>query len=149
MKTSGVGTIGAMYRYRAKIIRVIDGDTIDVDLDLGFDVWLRKQRVRLYGIDTPESRTSDAEEKKYGTLSKNKLKDFCKEDSWVTIETHVGDEKGKFGRILANIWLEETNVNQWLIDNKYAVAYFGQSKDDIEKAHLANRKILQERNEIE
>ena len=62
-----------------------------------------------------------------------KLKDFCKEDSWVTIETHVGDEKGKFGRILANIWLEETNVNQWLIDNKYAVAYFGQSKDDIEK----------------
>ncbi len=149
MTKSGVGTIGAMYRYRAKIIRVIDGDTIDVDLDLGFDVWLRKQRVRLYGIDTPESRTSDAEEKKYGTLSKNKLKDFCKEDSWVTIETHVGDEKGKFGRILANIWLEETNVNQWLIDNKYAVAYFGQSKDDIEKAHLANRKILQERNEIE
>jgi micrococcal nuclease len=149
MTKSGVGTIGAMYRYRAKIIRVIDGDTIDVDLDLGFDVWLRKQRVRLYGIDTPESRTSDAEEKKYGTLSKNKLKDFCKEDSWVNIETHVGDEKGKFGRILANIWLEETNVNQWLIDNKYAVAYFGQSKDDIEKAHLANRKILQERNEIE
>ena len=149
MTKSGVGTIGAMYRYRAKIIRVIDGDTIDVDLDLGFDVWLRKQRVRLYGIDTPESRTSDAEEKKYGTLSKNKLKDFCKEDSWVTIETHVGDEKGKFGRILANIWLEETNVNQWLIDNKYAVAYFGQSKDDIEKAPLANRKILQERNEIE
>ena len=149
MTKSGVGTIGAMYRYRAKIIRVIDGDTIDVDLDLGFDVWLRKQRVRLYGIDTPESRTSDAEEKKYGTLSKNKLKDFCKEDSWVTIETHVGDEKGKFGRILANIWLEETNVNQWLIDNKYAVAYFGQSKDDIEKAHLANRKILQERNEVE
>ena len=111
MSTSNVGTIGAMYRYRAKIIRVIDGDTIDVDLDLGFDVWLRKQRVRLYGIDTPESRTSDAEEKKYGTLSKEKLKDFCKADSWVTIETHVGDEKGKFGRILANIWLEETNIN--------------------------------------
>ena len=149
MTKSGVGTIGAMYRYRAKIIRVIDGDTIDVDLDLGFDVWLRKQRVRLYGIDTPESRTSDAEEKKYGTLSKNKLKDFCKEDSWVTIETHVGDEKGKFGRILANIWLEETNVNQWLVDNKYAVAYFGQSKDDIEQAHMTNRKILQERNEVE
>ena len=138
-----------MYRYRAKIIRVIDGDTIDVDLDLGFDVWLRKQRVRLYGIDTPESRTSDAEEKKYGTLSKEKLKDFCKADSWVTIETHVGDEKGKFGRILANIWLEETNINQWLIDNKYAVAYFGQSKDDIEQAHMTNRKILQERNEVD
>jgi micrococcal nuclease len=149
MSTSNVGTIGAMYRYRAKIIRVIDGDTIDVDLDLGFDVWLRKQRVRLYGIDTPESRTSDAEEKKYGTLSKEKLKDFCKADSWVTIETHVGDEKGKFGRILANIWLEETNINQWLIDNKYAVAYFGQSKDDIEQAHMTNRQILQERNEVD
>ena len=54
-----------MYEYPCKIKRVIDGDTVDVDIDLGFDVWLKKQRVRLYGVDTPESRTSDKEEKKY------------------------------------------------------------------------------------
>ena len=57
------------YTYRAKVIKIIDGDTIDVDLDLGFSVWLRKQRVRLYGIDTPESRTRDLEEKKRGLLA--------------------------------------------------------------------------------
>ena len=103
------------------------------------------------GIKTRVKKANEKKDsKQFSNLSHwDEFKDFCKEDSWVTIETHVGDEKGKFGRILANIWLEETNVNQWLIDNKYAVAYFGQSKDDIEKAHLTNRKILQERNEVE
>ena len=55
-----------MYEYKCKIRKVVDGDTVDVDIDLGFGVWLRKQRVRLVGIDTPESRTKDLEEKKYG-----------------------------------------------------------------------------------
>ena len=59
-----------MYEYPCKIIRVIDGDTVDVDIDLGFAVWLKKQRIRLYGVDTPESRTSDKEEKKYGLKAK-------------------------------------------------------------------------------
>ena len=55
-----------MYQYKCKLVKVVDGDTIDVDIDLGFGVWLRKQRIRMYGIDTPESRTRDLEEKKYG-----------------------------------------------------------------------------------
>ena len=59
-----------MYEYRCKIVKVIDGDTVDVDIDLGFGVWLHKERIRLYGIDTPESRTRDLEEKKYGLMSK-------------------------------------------------------------------------------
>ena len=63
-----------MYEYRAKIRRVVDGDTVDVDIDLGFGVWLKKQRVRLYGIDTPESRTRDLDEKKFGLMAKEFLK---------------------------------------------------------------------------
>ena len=62
-----------MYDYNFKLVKVVDGDTIDVDIDLGFGVWLRKQRVRMMGIDTPESRTRDLEEKKYGLLAKEKL----------------------------------------------------------------------------
>ena len=61
-----------MYEYRCKILKVIDGDTVDVDIDLGFGVWMHKERVRLHGIDTPESRTRDLVEKKYG-LEKNRL----------------------------------------------------------------------------
>ena len=62
-----------MYEYKCKIRKVVDGDTVDVDIDLGFGVWLRKQRVRLVGIDTPESRTKDLEEKKYGLAAKEFL----------------------------------------------------------------------------
>ena len=58
-----------MYEYRCKIVRVVDGDTVDVDIDLGFGVWMHKERIRLHGIDTPESRTRDLEEKKYGLLN--------------------------------------------------------------------------------
>ena len=62
-----------MYEYNFKLVKVVDGDTIDVDIDLGFGVWLQKQRIRMMGIDTPESRTSDKEEKVYGLLAKEKL----------------------------------------------------------------------------
>ena len=65
-----------MYEYRCRIDRVVDGDTVDVDIDLGFGVWLRKERVRMYGIDTPESRTRDLEEKKYGLVHKKFVLDF-------------------------------------------------------------------------
>ena len=65
-----------MYEYRCKILRVVDGDTVDVDIDLGFGVWMHKERIRLHGIDTPESRTRDLEEKKYGLIAKQKIKDF-------------------------------------------------------------------------
>ena len=63
-----------MYQYRCQILRVVDGDTVDIDIDLGFGVWMRKQRVRLYGVDTPESRTRDLEEKKFGMMAKKYVK---------------------------------------------------------------------------
>ena len=69
-----------MYQYKCKLVKVVDGDTIDVDIDLGFGVWLRKQRIRMYGIDTPESRTRDLEEKRYGLAAKEFVKQFVKGD---------------------------------------------------------------------
>tara|TARA_B100000927_G_scaffold228311_1_gene188107 strand:- start:718 stop:1140 length:423 start_codon:yes stop_codon:yes gene_type:complete len=135
--------------YQAKVLRVVDGDTIDVDLDLGFSVWMRKQRVRLYGIDTPESRTRNKEEKVRGLLSKAKLKEMCPTGGTILLRTEVGNEKGKFGRILGKLFtLQGKDINQHLIENNYAVAYHGQSKDDIEAEHLKNAKILSERGEI-
>ena len=88
-----------MYEYKCRIDRVIDGDTVDVDIDLGFGVWLRKERVRMYGIDTPESRTRDLEEKKYGLAAKAFVLAFLPVDSEQTLRTRK-DGKGKFGRIL-------------------------------------------------
>ena len=82
-----------MYEYRCKIVRIIDGDTGDVDIDLGFGVWLHKERIRLYGIDTPESRTRDLEEKKYGLLAKQQIESFMPRGSMQTLVT-VKDKAG-------------------------------------------------------
>ena len=131
-----------MYEYKAKILRIVDGDTVDVDIDLGVGVWLHKERIRLYGIDTPESRTRDLVEKKYGLMSKDFLKDKLKNAEKIVIKTHKGEETGKFGRILGEIFCDNVNVNQQMCDVGHAVAYYGQSKDDIQEEHLKNRKIL-------
>lgn len=142
----------------ASLERVVDGDTIDVTIDLGFDVCTR-QRVRLLGIDTPESRTSDAEEKKFGLLSKTKLKEWClkavesdNDDIEIELRCPERDSRGKFGRILAEVWIREngewTNVNEWLCKNAYAVPYTGQNKADVAEQHALNRKILIDRGEI-
>ena len=76
-----------MYEYKCTILRVVDGDTVDVDIDLGFGVWMRKQRIRLYGIDTPESRTRDLEEKKYGLLAKRFVEGFLAKGSTAVLVT--------------------------------------------------------------
>ena len=130
-----------MYEYRAKVTRIIDGDTIDVDVDLGFDVWL-KNRVRMYGIDTPESRTRDKEEKYRGLLSKEYLKDSLKGSKEVVLKTKKGEETGQVGRILAEVWINGVNINKKMISEGYAVAYHGQSKDSVEKKHESNKKKL-------
>ena len=90
-----------MHEYSIKMLRVVDGDTVDVDIDLGFGVWLRKQRIRLYGIDTPESRTSDEIEKVYGLAAKEFLKKWTNSGD-LRMRTHK-DAKGKFGRILGEL----------------------------------------------
>ena len=90
-----------MHEYRCKIVKVIDGDTVDVDIDLGFGIWMKKERIRLYGIDTPESRTRDKEEKKYGLKSKDAVLSYLPVDSIQTLRTQK-DKTGKFGRILGS-----------------------------------------------
>ena len=128
-----------MYEYRVDIVRVVDGDTVDVDIDLGFGVWLKKQRVRLYGIDTPESRTRDLNEKKYGLMAKEYLKERI--SNGAILKTRL-DGKGKYGRILGEFIVLDNevrvNVNQEMIDNHYGVAYYGQSKKEIAEQHLIN-----------
>ena len=128
------------FSYRVnKVTKVVDGDTIDVVIDLGFDI-MYKSRVRLFGIDTPESRTRDLEEKKFGLLAKEYLTMKLEAED-IIVRTEVDNEKGKFGRILGWVWADDVNINQQMIDENMAVAYHGQSKDDIEQAHLNNRKI--------
>ena len=129
-----------MWTYRAKEIRVIDGDTVDVDIDLGFGMVYKKQRVRMMGIDTPESRTRDLEEKFYGLASKAHLTELLK-DQKVQLQSY---DKGKFGRILGELFVGDSSfsVNQQMIKDCHAVPYFGQSKDDTEKGHMWNREML-------
>ena len=130
-----------MHEYRAKVAKIIDGDTIRCDIDLGFDLFLSNQTIRLYGIDTPESRTKDPEEKFYGNLSKAFLNDYCPKGSHITLKTHL-DKKGKFGRILGEIIVNKVNLNEQMIEENLAVSYQGQSKQDIQKEHQVNRVAL-------
>tara|TARA_R100000781_G_scaffold54626_1_gene35674 strand:+ start:71 stop:484 length:414 start_codon:yes stop_codon:yes gene_type:complete len=130
-----------MYQYKVKVTRVVDGDTVDVDIDLGFSVVLKKQRVRLYEIDTPESRTRDKEEKKFGLLAKNYLKKVCESGEQILLVSH---DKGKFGRILGELFVEgeDKSINMHMVDNFHAVYYYGQNKKDVAEEHLINRTKL-------
>ena len=134
-----------MYEYQCKIIRVVDGDTVDVDIDLGFGIWMRGQRIRLYGIDTPESRTRDKAEKVCGLFAKQFLKRQLGKTS--TLRTKK-DGKGKYGRILGefivydNVTDSHRSVADIMIERSIGVAYHGQSKDDIAEEHLINRDEL-------
>ena len=138
-----------MYQYKAIITKVIDGDTVDVDIDLGFSTVLKKQRVRFLGIDTPESRTRDLVEKKFGKASKKHLKGLLESADSLSLISH---DKGKFGRILGEIiahfdeghpvYETEVNVNEQMIADGHAVRYTGENKDLVEQQHLANRERL-------
>ena len=127
-----------MYEYSCKVKRVVDGDTVDVMLDLGFDI-LYNCRVRLFGIDTPESRTRNLDEKARGKMASAFLKEAIDNGTKVVIETKLKDSRGKFGRVLGNVVVDGKNINQSMIENYHAVAYFGQNKEAIEAVHSANR----------
>ena len=147
------------------VTKIVDGDTLDCVFDLGFDVMF-KSRVRLLGIDTPESRTRDLNEKVYGLISKKHLKSWVhwavmsdRDDIEIQVRCPEKDSRGKFGRILGEIWVNCTedghefngwsNVNQWMCEHGYAVGYWGQNKADIADEHITNRKILAESGEQE
>lgn len=137
-----------MYEYNCKIRRVVDGDTVDVDIDLGFGVVYANQRIRLYGIDTPESRTRDPYEKFFGKMAAKFLEEKLGEQC--VIRTRK-DGKGKYGRVLGQFLVyddvtdSQKTVNDIMIRDHLAVAYHGQSKDDIEGQHIVNRDILAEK----
>ena len=132
-----------MYEYNCKIVRVIDGDSIVVDIDLGFDTWRCGERIRLYGIDTPECRTRDAEEKAAGLLAKEFVEETLHVGGTYKLTTR---QKDKFGHYLGVIKLtDETSINVALVKEQLAVSYYGQNKDDIQAAHLENRRILKEK----
>ena len=130
-----------MYEYACKVERVVDGDTVDVVLDLGFNI-LYKCRVRLFGIDTPESRTRNLDEKARGKMAGAFLKEAIDNGTKVVIQTKLKDSRGKFGRVLGNVVVDGININQSMIDHFHAAAYFGQSKEAIEAVHNANRTRL-------
>ena len=129
-----------MYEYSCEVKRVVDGDTIDCVLDLGFSVF-HKCRVRLYAIDTPESRTRNRDEKARGLLAKQFLIDSIK-DKKVVLKSKLRDSRGKFGRVLAEVWVNGINVNEDMVKKGHAVRYYGQSKEDIEMEHMENRQLL-------
>ena len=111
-----------MHEYNCVVLRVVDGDTIDVDIDLGFDVWLKKQRIRFYGVNTPETRTRDKEEKAKGLIAKEYVKKHCPEGSRIRLKSH---DRGKFGRILGEIVVGDTTLNKMLVEDGHATEYFG------------------------
>ena len=118
------------YIYRIKqITKVIDGDTIDADIDLGFDISLSK-RIRLAAVDTPESRTSDANEKKYGLESKEWLKHKVENAKNILIKTELPDSTEKYGRIIGHLFIndQETSLNNQMITEGYAWTYDGGTK---------------------
>ena len=138
--------------YDVKVIKVVDGDTVDVDINLGFGVTLTDERVRIMGIDTPESRTSDRVEDLFGEAAKARLKELMKHGGKLitTEDKHGEDMKGKFGRILGDFYVEryegkKERVTDILIEEGHAVAYFGGSKEEVQMKHMANRaKLLRE-----
>ena len=134
-----------MYEYRCKVVRIVDGDTVDVDIDLGFGVWMKKQRIRMYGIDTPESRTRDLEEKKYGLAAKAFLTGMLDDEAGIILKTYK-DKEGKFGRILGELWrttnYADQSINEYMIEKHHAVRYMGQSKESIEEDHIKNRELV-------
>ena len=141
-----------MYEYRCKVLKVIDGDTVDVDIDLGFGIVLKDERVRLMGIDTPESRTRDKVEKKFGLASKARLKEMLDNKSGPILKTQINkdgeDMRGKFGRVLGDFTVYDPKQDAWrmvtdiLVEEGHAVAYFGGSKEEIQAKHMANRSKL-------
>tara|TARA_R110000796_G_scaffold62666_10_gene144555 strand:- start:1704 stop:2183 length:480 start_codon:yes stop_codon:yes gene_type:complete len=134
--------------YDVEVIKVVDGDTVDVDIDLGFGVCLKDERVRIMGIDTPESRTSDRVEDLFGEAAKARLKELMKHGGkLITTENkHGEDMKGKFGRILGDFKVvyngEMKKVTEILEDEGHCVPYFGGSKEETQAAHEVNRVRL-------
>ena len=134
-----------MYEYKVNILKVVDGDTVDVDIDLGFGCWLRNERVRIVGIDCPESRTSDRVEKVFGEASKKRLFSLLSSEAILISQvSKMGENmKGKFGRILGDFrTINDQVISTTLMEEGHAVAYNGGDKEAVQAQHLKNRQRL-------
>ena len=131
-----------MFEYNAEVLRVVDGDTLDARIDLGFDVHVKK-RIRLHGIDTWESRTRDAEEKKKGIAAKSRLVELLQADQGKFKLISYG--VGKFGRVLGDIEISAGNVCDILVEEGHGYSYFGGNK---EEARAKAAEILAESKKI-
>ena len=135
-----------MYEYKARLVRVIDGGTIDADIDMGFQVHI-DQRIKLFGVYAPDPKSHDTEERERGLASKNRLIEILPKE--IIVQTML-NKRGKFGRILADVIVYHSAQDRWcgateiMIQEGYGVKYHGQSKEDIQEQHLANRIKLQE-----
>jgi len=142
-----------IYTNKCVVRRVVDGDTIDVDIDLGHDVWLRNQRVRLVGIDTPESRTRDAQEKKHGQMAAGAVIDYFdvaeEQKSPIVLKT-TKKGKGKFGRLLADFFSLASGASlcSHLLDHQLAVTYNAENKALVEEQHIKNRDFISKNNHL-
>lgn len=133
----------------SSIKKILDGDTIDAIIDLGFNVMVLK-RIRLYGMDAPETRTSNKEMKIYGNIAKEQLLTWCSkammdDKDEIYMEIKASDTNDKYGRILGELIFHEgentTNINQWMIQNQYAIPFDGTTnKAERTKLHEANWK---------
>jgi micrococcal nuclease len=135
-----------MYDYNCTIVRVVDGDTLDIDIDLGFGIIMTGQRVRVAGIDTPESRTRDLVEKQFGLASKKRCEELLPVGSKQILLSQLdrsGDvARGKFGRILGDFRIGDTTFTEIMLSEGYAVPYSGGSKEELDAAMMANREKL-------
>lgn len=133
------------YEYNATAKKIIDGDTIVVDIDLGFNVVLANQTIRLLGVDAPESKTTNKIEKIFGLLTKDEVKNFLDEcKNSVIVQTYLEEGDDKFGRILAKVIDPKSKLclNEHLISEGYAVTYNGENKNKIKDLHIQNRRKL-------
>tara|TARA_B100000676_G_C17758875_1_gene670503 strand:- start:348 stop:779 length:432 start_codon:yes stop_codon:yes gene_type:complete len=141
-----------MFEYNFKLVKVVDGDTVDVDIDLGFGIWIHNERIRMMGIDTPESRTRDKEEKKFGLAAKERITQLLANSKCLIT---FKDKAGKFGRVLGDFRCydgttdRESTITEIMIREGHGVSYHGQSKHDIAEQHLKNRVRLYESGAVE
>ena len=138
-----------MYKYKVENIRVIDGDTVEVDIDLGFDVWLKKQKVRIYNIDAPEIRSKDKEEKVFAQAAKKRMEELLSIEEEIILRSFQ-DVRGKFGRIIGDFIIYDLagTCADALCTEGYAVRCDDKTKEQIKQEHLKNRKILIESSKV-
>lgn len=135
-----------MKTYEATLVRVVDGDTVDVDIHLGFNVTLSKQRIRVMGIDAPESRTSDPTEKVFGLAAKSRVRELLHEELQLVT---TDQQHEKFGRILGDFRIGDRLMTDILVEEGYAVRYNGGNKEELEIEHLRNREKLINSNRVQ